>query len=238
MSAFSLLALANISLLRWHREYSFHYSICTVSYHIIKPLYYPIILACDAFIFSLHMDLLCHHYYLRTRDVLSPLPRPPTPVQEHLIPLPLRTHKSSSRLPLLHEEAAFSTNKQTLAQPQRPRHSRSAAQSNGADDDDEEEKEPFYICTLCHHPLQSGIAPFTFPSTLSKSSFPIPESDGRIFCRACWVWIYDLSICWTCGEIVYRREERVGFGWCWWHWACLACLICRVRCLNKPRLRQ
>ena len=91
--------------------------------------------------------------------------------------------------------------------------------------------EAFYRCTLCYGTLPSTGKIFTLPDTHIDADSRNGECSGRIFCNECWVWIYDLSICWTCGEVVGRLEERVGFGWCWWHWGCMACLICKV-CLS------
>ena len=76
-----------------------------------------------------------------------------------------------------------------------------------------------YKCSVCHVSLGPKAEPYTLLGT----------SSGRIFCKQCWEWIHHMAICWTCGEIVGRREERIGFGWCWWHYPCLACLICKVR---------
>jgi hypothetical protein len=39
-----------------------------------------------------------------------------------------------------------------------------------------------------------------------------PES--RIVCLDCWRWIYSVSICWKCNEVVYRKEDAISFGWC------------------------
>ena len=94
--------------------------------------------------------------------------------------------------------------------------------------------QPLYKCSLCHHVVPSNNQPYSFPSTHNLAHFgrdsdmTRPEGTGRVFCEACWIWIYNLAICWTCGEVVGRREERVGFGWCWWHWGCLGCLVCKV----------
>ena len=105
---------------------------------------------------------------------------------------------------------------------------------------------PHRLCTLCHHRIegQEYSFPSSAPAALAalKSSLVLapertPDSDDgahskvrreRHFCRRCWIRIYDLSLCWTCGEVVHRGEERVGFGWCWWHWGCVGCLFCRV----------
>jgi hypothetical protein len=91
-------------------------------------------------------------------------------------------------------------------------------------------EETFYRCTLCYCPLARTSKAYTFPEHSPGGDAQRNESPGRVFCKSCWIWIYDLSICWTCGEIVGRMEERVGFGWCWWHWGCLGCLICKVCC--------
>ena len=92
----------------------------------------------------------------------------------------------------------------------------------------QEEREAFYTCTLCFYPLPPKTKPYILPRSITTSNSVITEGNQRVFCKDCWIWIYDLSICWTCGEIVGRMEERVGFGWCWWHWGCLGCLICKV----------
>ena len=112
---------------------------------------------------------------------------------------------------------------------------------------------PYRLCTLCHHRIEGQ--EYSFPrsapaalAALKSSLILIPETEiykddgkgdgknkGKIekhFCRRCWVRIYDLSLCWKCGEVVHRGEERVGFGWCWWHWGCVGCLFCRVCCFR------
>ena len=100
---------------------------------------------------------------------------------------------------------------------------------------------PYRQSTLCHHRITGP--KYSFPSiapaalaaiklSLSPRKAPQqPKSDDKHFCHRCWIRIYDLSVCWICGDIVHRSEERVGFGWCWWHWGCLGCLFCRVRSL-------
>ena len=96
------------------------------------------------------------------------------------------------------------------------------------------EQEPLYNCSLCRVIIPMNSNPYSFPSTHILAHFgrdsdnARPEGTGRVFCEACWIWIYDLAICWTCGEVVGRREGRVGFGWCWWHWGCIGCLVCKV----------
>lgn len=88
-------------------------------------------------------------------------------------------------------------------------------------------------CSLCRQGIPHGSRLYGFPKSapaavaalkhrIRHSAFP----PG--FCRACWTWIHNLSICWKCGETVSRREGRISFGWCWWHWACVSCLFCRV----------
>lgn len=102
-------------------------------------------------------------------------------------------------------------------------------------------------CALCHERIPDNLKPCTFPSTAPAAlaalkphlicsddasyyytSSSYSSGPKVFFCHTCWVWIYNLSICWTCGEIVAREEEKVSYGWCWWHWACVSCLICRV----------
>ena len=48
------------------------------------------------------------------------------------------------------------------------------------------------------------------------------------FCLACFEKFHALHICWTCGFTIHREEERVGYGWAWWHWGCMSCLLCRA----------
>lgn len=91
-------------------------------------------------------------------------------------------------------------------------------------------------CALCHERIPDNVKPCTFPSTAPAALAALNphlgseaySSEPKTFCHTCWVWIYNLSICWTCGETVAREEEKVSYGWCWWHWACVSCLICRV----------
>jgi hypothetical protein len=71
-----------------------------------------------------------------------------------------------------------------------------------------------YTCTLCWRNFE-------------KPCFTV-GSNSRIVCAECWRWMYDLSVCWACGEIVFRKEDAVRFGWCWWHWGCFSCIICSV----------
>ena len=72
-----------------------------------------------------------------------------------------------------------------------------------------------YTCTLCW-------------KTFEKPCHTV-GSDSRIVCVDCWKWLYDLSVCWACGEVVFRKDDAVGFGWCWWHWGCFSCIVCSVR---------
>ena len=95
-------------------------------------------------------------------------------------------------------------------------------------------EEFLYTCSLCRRTFSSDKKPHHLPCTLSSSlqyenhSHSSGKGCGRIFCKDCWIWIYSVAMCWTCGEIVVRGEEKVGFGWCWWHWGCLGCLVCKV----------
>lgn len=96
------------------------------------------------------------------------------------------------------------------------------------------EVSPRRICSLCQSGMADSIIPYGFPKTapaaIAALKFHIQSSSSPCaVCHACWVWIHNLSLCWTCGETVSRNEGRVSFGWCWWHWSCVSCLFCRVR---------
>lgn len=103
------------------------------------------------------------------------------------------------------------------------------------------ESEPKPTCALCQSPFHPSKESYSFPSTapvalaaLGKRFTLTTSSSCRFFCHACWIWIHNLSICWTCGDTVTRGEERVSYGWCWWHWGCVGCLFCRVRFALPP----
>lgn len=191
---------------------------------------------------------MARHPYLHRHLSVPTLKRTNTPIEINLIPPPLSTRNSRAQLTPLAEGTAADV----LIQHPVPllitktRKAISPPVQDLSDAESEEEEKALYKCTLCHDYLPLDSKPYTLPATLvnslSKSS-TLRESaasasnaadsrksngSGRVFCRDCYVWIYDLGICWTCGEVVGRSEERVGFGWCWWHWGCYGCLICRV----------
>lgn len=93
-------------------------------------------------------------------------------------------------------------------------------------------------CARCHELIPTDVEPCRFPSSTAPASLAALNlhlgneaswSTGpKVFCHKCWVWIYNLSICWACGETVVRGEEKVSYRWFWWHWACVCCMICRV----------
>lgn len=96
-----------------------------------------------------------------------------------------------------------------------------------------EHPSPSRICSLCQQGIPVGIIPYHFPKTAPAAIAALnpyiqSSASPHAFCYACWVWIHNLSLCWTCGDTVSRHEGRVSFGWCWWHWACVSCLFCRV----------
>lgn len=59
---------------------------------------------------------------------------------------------------------------------------------------------------------------YTFTCTVCRTEHdPPPHTFGlesRIVCTDCWRWIHSLSVCWRCGEVVYRKTDTVSFGWC------------------------
>ena len=142
----------------------------------------------------------------------------------------LNPNSSSSRTSILGSPDPRLSHISSLAPPTLPRSPTLALTSSTA--------KPYRLCTLCHHRIKGP--KYSFPSVAPAALAAIklslsPQkprkqsaSDERHFCHKCWVRIYDLSLCWTCGDIVHRGEERIGFGWCWWHWGCLGCLFCRV----------
>lgn len=64
-----------------------------------------------------------------------------------------------------------------------------------------------------HHPPN-----YTYKCTLCwKENKPPCYTVGptsRVVCLECWRWIYSVSICWKCNEVVFRKEDAVSFGWC------------------------
>lgn len=88
-------------------------------------------------------------------------------------------------------------------------------------------------CALCQIPLTSALKTYAFPktapyilNTIRKLYTMKPPTP--IFCLLCFEKLHELGICWVCGDVVAREEERVGCGWAWWHWGCVSCLLCRV----------
>lgn len=72
-----------------------------------------------------------------------------------------------------------------------------------------------FACTFCFHLVRGP------PRILGRSV--------RIACESCYNTVLDLAICWVCGEVVYRGEECVSLGWCFWHRGCYGCLFCGSR---------
>lgn len=76
-----------------------------------------------------------------------------------------------------------------------------------------------FTCTFCYH-LSAGP-----PHVLGRSA--------RLACAPCHAALLDLSICWVCGELVFRGDECVSLGWCFWHRACYGCLLCGSHVVYK-----
>ncbi len=72
----------------------------------------------------------------------------------------------------------------------------------------------YYTCTICWREFDNPC--YTV------------GAESRIVCLDCWKWMFAVSVCWSCGEIVYRKSDAISFGWCWWHWGCFSCLVCSV----------
>ena len=156
---------------------------------------------------------------------LSLLSFPPLdpPIQKDLVPSPLRAVNSIARFPVFHATATESTTSDRCASLGCHIATASSTTSTGYRHATTERKDwPFYRCTLCLH----------FLDPREKPSI-IPGEPGRIFCSSCYTWIYKVSLCWKCRELVGRGDERVGFGWCWWHWECMGCICCAVQQISS-----
>lgn len=201
--------------------------------------------------FVRYIRYMARSIYLHRRSSVPTLTRTNTAIEIDLIPPPLSTRNSRPQLAPLCESTIADSSMQGLPSiiVKRTRKVVSPPVQAVSDPDSEEEEKALYRCTLCQGYLPLDSKPYTLPATLvntlsqpsslqrpsdssNSTASRISNGSGRVFCRECYIWIYDLGICWTCGEIVGRSEERVGFGWCWWHWGCYGCLLCRVSTLK------
>ncbi|KAF4978569.1 hypothetical protein FZEAL_5073 [Fusarium zealandicum] len=76
-----------------------------------------------------------------------------------------------------------------------------------------------FTCTFCFHVSQGP------PHVIGHSA--------RLACPACHAALLNLAICWVCGELIFRGDECVSFGWCFWHRACYGCLLCGSRAICR-----
>lgn len=188
--------------------------------------------AANGIFFHSHMGSLLRFPYFNPSLSLPSIPHlrsPDSPVHRHLIPPPLKSRRASAHLHPFPKESLTEFEFETLNPGP---HGPSSGHANHVVTDSHH-TEARKSCALCHNLIPDHVEPCTFPATapaaVAALNPHIPLSTGpRIFCYACWVWIHNLSICWTCGETVSRKEERVSYGWCWWHWGCVSCLFCRV----------
>ena len=160
---------------------------------------------------------------------IAHLRSPDSPVHRHLVPPPLKSRRASPPLHPLPEEPSTELDATPLGSGPRRR------SPDRADDGiaDSRRADSSVWCSLCRGRIPDHVEPCAFPETAPAATAALSAHVGRstgprVFCYACWVWIHNLSICWTCGDTVSRKEERVSYGWCWWHWACVSCLFCRV----------
>lgn len=77
---------------------------------------------------------------------------------------------------------------------------------------------PTYLCTFCWRPHHAGVTPSR-----------VVGHHARLACQPCYGALLDLAVCWVCGEVVFRGDECVSLGWCFWHRACYGCLMCGDR---------
>ncbi|KAL6909029.1 hypothetical protein GGI43DRAFT_166237 [Trichoderma evansii] len=76
-----------------------------------------------------------------------------------------------------------------------------------------------FTCSFC---CSTYIGP---PCVLGRSS--------RLACHSCSTAIFNLSICWVCGEVIFQGEGGVSLGWCFWHGDCYGCLLCGSRVIYR-----
>lgn len=95
------------------------------------------------------------------------------------------------------------------------------------------------------HPLLAlsppNLTTFTCTFCYRTCSYPAQAlgRSARLCCSCCYAAILDLSICWVCGEIIFRGDECVSFGWCFWHRACYGCLLCGSKLIYRgPRVQE
>lgn len=73
---------------------------------------------------------------------------------------------------------------------------------------------------------------YNFRCSSCWETLPVPYiavgNRPQAVCRDCWKRMWILNMCWSCGEVVSRKTDVVGFAWCCWHWGCFSCLVCRV----------
>lgn len=65
----------------------------------------------------------------------------------------------------------------------------------------------------------------TFCFSVSADQPHVLGRSARLTCTDCYLTIINLSICWVCGELIFRGTDCVSFGWCFWHRACYGCLL-------------
>ena len=94
---------------------------------------------------------------------------------------------------------------------------------------------PSLIPTALFLRRPSAPSRYQFRCTGCGETFPLPcFTVGRRLrpvCLECWRWMWRAGICWSCGEVIFRKTDAVGFAWCWWHWSCFSCLVCSVSVL-------
>lgn len=130
-------------------------------------------------------------------------PRPPTSSEAHLVPKPLASRKSFLHLPRKASKPVLVARPISALKP-----------------------------VLFSIPVPAAQPPFTYNCTICWRSFAPPcftiGRSARVVCVECWRYVFSIGVCWTCGEIVFRRTDAISFGWCWWHWGCFSCLVCSV----------
>jgi hypothetical protein len=87
-----------------------------------------------------------------------------------------------------------------------------------------------YICSFCwtgFHVLSSSNTNVTVEHAATNVDFlESPYLGDRIACPSCRKNLLSLSVCWSCGILLFRSDDVVSFGWTFWCRGCYGCLFC------------
>ncbi|KAL8677146.1 MAG: hypothetical protein Q9186_006401 [Xanthomendoza sp. 1 TL-2023] len=155
------------------------------------------------------MTYTLRHSYLRPARSLPSLPEPTSISQLNLLPNPLKPQQTPHR-----------SSSQTSASIQQPPYSPTIIATSTPSPRDNDPLASQLLatptCALCKTHLPDPSSRYNFPATAPAALAALPQfltisisnPTSPLFCKQDWIRIHDLSICWTCGDIVTRGEER------------------------------